>query len=323
VSKLVDPKIFNLPKNTIIDINRELDMKRLGILGCASVDSIIYMENFPQPIPQTLIADRFHETVGSTGSGKALNLSKLGFEIDFHALIGDDYYGHKIIDFLSAQNRLNFLYNFDEKATQRHCNIMNQAGQRISIFAQESSYNLVGSLDEVEDIIKNSDSVILNIGAYCKDYIPLIKKHNKEIWCDLHDYDGKNPYHQEFIESADYLFMSSDNCPEYKEVMNRLLKYSKKFLVCTHGKDGATLLTANGEFMDFSIIDKYEMIDTNGAGDSFMSGFMFGYLKGYSLEESMKLATVSGGLCINSKELVNSKLSEKLLIDEYKQYFTL
>jgi acarbose 7IV-phosphotransferase len=296
-------------------------MKRIAVLGCASVDSIMYMKDFPQPMPQTLIADRFHETVGSTGSGKALNLSKLGFNIDFHALVGDDYYGHKIIDFLGCQDKLNFLYNFDKKATQRHCNIMNQAGQRISIFVQESSHNLVDSLDEVEEVIKNSDTVILNIGGYCKDYIPLIKKHNKEIWCDLHDYDGMNPYHKEFIESADYLFMSSDNCPQYKNVMKKLLKYSSKFVICTHGKEGATLLTDDGKFIDFPIIDKYKMIDTNGAGDSFMSGFMFGYLKGYSLEESMKLATVNGGLCINSKELVNEELSAKLLVSEYNKRY--
>ena len=294
---------------------------KINVLGCASVDSIMYMNNFPQPIPQTLIADRFYETVGSTGSGKALNLSKLGFDIDFHALIGDDYYGHKIIDFLNKQKNLKFLYDFDVKPTQRHCNIMDSNGQRISIFAQESSDTLVGRLDKVEEIIKNSDTVILNIEAYCKDYIPLIKKHKKEIWCDLHDYDGTNPYHKEFIENADYLFMSSDNCPKYKDVMLKFLEQNKRIIVCTHGKNGSTLLTVDGEFLDFSIIDRYEMIDTNGAGDSFMSGFMFGYLNGYSLIDSMKLATINGGLCVNSPELVNQRLTPELLLSEFEKYF--
>jgi sugar/nucleoside kinase (ribokinase family) len=37
-------------------------------------------------------------------------------------------------------------------------------------------------------------------------------------------------------------------------------------------------------------------VDTVGAGDSFDSGFLYGYLNGWSLEKTLQLACVCGGL---------------------------
>jgi sugar/nucleoside kinase (ribokinase family) len=39
-----------------------------------------------------------------------------------------------------------------------------------------------------------------------------------------------------------------------------------------------------------------QVVDTVGAGDSFDSGFLYGYLNGWSLEKSLRLACVCGGL---------------------------
>ena len=52
-----------------------------------------------------------------------------------------------------------------------------------------------------------------------------------------------------------------------------------------------------------------------------MSGFMYGYLKGFDIMHCMQLATVNGGLCINSLELVNEKLSPEFLSTEYAMFY--
>ena len=39
-----------------------------------------------------------------------------------------------------------------------------------------------------------------------------------------------------------------------------------------------------------------KVVDTVGAGDSFDEGFMYGYLNGWALEKSLRLACVFGAL---------------------------
>ena len=44
-------------------------MKRVLVLGGVSYNTMIYVERFPQPEPQTVFSRRLHDTVGSTGTG--------------------------------------------------------------------------------------------------------------------------------------------------------------------------------------------------------------------------------------------------------------
>ena len=85
--------------------------------------------------------------------------------------------------------------------------------------------------------------IILNIVSYTKKLIPLFKQSQKPIWTDLHDYNGKDLYHQDYIDAADYIFMSSDNLDNYRAVMEKTIRRGKKLVICTHGKGGSTALT--------------------------------------------------------------------------------
>ena len=52
-------------------------MTRALILGGVSWNTMLYMDEFPEPVPHTAFASGIYETVGSSGAGKALNLRQL------------------------------------------------------------------------------------------------------------------------------------------------------------------------------------------------------------------------------------------------------
>jgi len=291
-------------------------MKKVFVAGGVSYNSIIRLEQFPEPLAQTIKDCSFNETVGSTGIGKALNLHKLGFATTLHGFIGNDIYGEKIIEYLSKGN-INFIFDFDDSGTERHVNLMDRNGDRISIFVNKASHDPDLDVAKFDDYIKESDFVILNIVNYVRRLIPICKKYNKEIWTDLHDYDGNNQYHEDFINSADYIFMSSINLENYQQTMVEFHEMGKKLVVCTHGNKGATSLTNDGRWIETPIVGKYKMVDTNGAGDSFFSGFLYGYSKGYPVEKCMQLGAICGGLSITAEELFYSELSAALLEKEF------
>ncbi|KUP06212.1 kinase [Bacillus coahuilensis p1.1.43] len=296
-------------------------MKKILVIGGTTYDSIITLEHLPEPKSQTIHYAPFHETIGSTGAGKALNLAKLNVQTTLHSIIGKDDYGEKIIQYLEGGN-VDFVYDFDPKGTERHVNIMNQQGDRISIFVSNSSEELPLNMNRLEELIEDCDLIVLNIISYTKQLIPLIKKHKKPVWTDLHDYDVGNPYHQDYIEIADYIFLSSDQLNEYKPIMEKWISEGKQLVVCTHGKKGATALTQDRKWVEMPIISSYPFVDANGAGDSFFSGFLYGYLHGNTTEESLRFATICGGLCVTSKELVMSELSEETIQVEFKKHYT-
>lgn len=297
--------------------------KRILVLGGLSYNLMVMLESFPQPHPQTIFSHSYHEMIGSTGAGKALNLQKLGFDVTLHALIGQDEYGEKLKQTL-AQTEINFVYDIDPKGTKRHLNLMDAVGGRISIFLESGTFKPNLDLTRLSTLIANCDLIVLNIINHNRQLIPIIQQHNKPIWCDIHDYDGKNPYHQDFIEAADVLFMSSDNMPNYEPFMQEQAK-QKQLVVCTHGKEGATAVLHDPlpRTIHIPAITDYQLVDSNGAGDAFFSGLLLGYAQNKSLKESLQYGTIVGGMCISVPQMAHPDLSAINLQTHYQKQFGL
>jgi acarbose 7IV-phosphotransferase len=287
-------------------------MKKVFIIGGTTFDQIVYLNELPGNNSQTIHEAPFQETIGSTGTGKALNLTKLGVENTLYSVFGDDYFGQKIIQNLT-ENKVNFFYDFDPNGTERHINLMDSDGKRISMFITQSSEILDKNILKIINSIKWADIIVLNIINYCRSIIPIIVKYKKPVWTDLHDYDGVNSYHNDFIDGSQYIHFSSDNLPNYFEVMERFIADGKELVICTHGKEGSTLLTKEGKRIDQNAILSYPMVDSNGAGDSFFSGFLYGWIREETLERCMQMGAICAGLCIGSSYLASEFLNSDFL----------
>lgn len=287
-------------------------MDKVFIIGGTTYDHIVHLPTLPPAVPHTIHQAVFHEATGSTGSGKALAFKKLGVESSLYSLLGDDVYGRQIIQHLKDEG-VAFYYDFDPAGTERHINLMDAEGGRISIFVTQSSEKPPMNLHLIEDQILQSDLLVLNIIAYCKVLAPMAKASGKPVWTDLHDYTDHNPYHEPFIEASDVIFLSSDNLPDYRRTMQELMNRGKQLVVCTHGKNGSTALTSAGEWIEQQAYNLVPMVDANGAGDNFFAGFLWAFLQKKPFGECMKYGSVCGALCVGSKQLVHEELSvEKL-----------
>lgn len=296
-------------------------MKDVLVLGGVSYNTMIYTDEFPQARSHTVYPRRFYETVGSTGAGKALNLCRLDFAVTLFGLVGEDEFAPRVIRPLTAAG-IHFIHGLDPAGTKRHVNLMNAEGGRISIFIVPGTYEVAVDWAALEPVIARCDFVALNILNFCRSAIPLLRQHGKEIWVDLHDYDGRNPHHHDFIHAADVLLFSSDQIPDYRPFMQDCVAQGKEIVICTHGRQGATALTRDGQWLETPIIDAYQRHDTNGAGDAFFSGVLYGRAQGYDWPRCLRLGAVVSGLCITSAELAYEELSAELVEAEYGRYFS-
>ncbi|MGL4624040.1 MAG: carbohydrate kinase family protein [Culicoidibacterales bacterium] len=293
-------------------------MAQVFIIGGVSWDTIVYVSEFPQPVAQTLFASG-QETLGSTGAGKALALTKLAIPTTLQAVLGNDEWGRKIENSL-AQQGVNAYFDYDATGTERHVNLMNQHGERISLFTHASASEIAVQPVQFKELLREATHIVLNIMAYTKALIPQLQASGKPIWTDLHDYQAGNAYHEAFISAANYIFVSSDRLPNYREYMQQWIQDGKKLVVCTHGANGATAIDEEGNWYEQAVITT-EIVDTNGAGDSFFAGFFSAYLAGKDIATSLQYGTICGALAVSSSNLTANDLSAERLEQHWQQHF--
>jgi sugar/nucleoside kinase (ribokinase family) len=83
------------------------------------------------------------------------------------------------------------------------------------------------------------------------------------------------------------------------------LKVKVETLAIKMGAEGALGISQNQKVRAASI--PVHVVDTVGAGDSFDAGFLFGHLKGWSLEKSLRFACVCGALSTQKAGGVNGQ----------------
>lgn len=284
---------------------------KVFIAGGVSLDTIIHLERFPEPRQATVFARESYEAAGATSTGKALNLAALGHHVTLAAQLGPDRFGDALRDrFREAKVAL---HELPDVRTERHTNLMNPAGERISIFAVQRTFAPEVQPQDFEAAVAGADIVILDIVNWSRQLIPLIKAHGKPVWCDLHDYDGVNVYHQDYLEAADYVFGSAEALPDPDRFGAALIAQGKQLVVLTRGVEGAVALSAAGERFAGPSVGALGMEDTNGAGDAFMAGYLHGHLQGQEIAVCLELASLTAALCVASRELVHKELAPERL----------
>jgi sugar/nucleoside kinase (ribokinase family) len=290
------------------------------VLGGASWDTLVRLDRFPEPRSQTVFGRGSREAIGATGAGKALNLRGLGMAVTFHAMLGEDQAGARIREALDRAG-IAFLSDPDPAGTERHVNLMDADGGRISIYVSYPTPEPKVDEARLLQLFPGQDAVALNISNYCRRLIPALREAGRPLWVDVHDWNGSDAYHRDFAEAADFLFLSSDAMPDHRPFMERMIAGGKSLVVCTHGRHGSTALTREGTWIETPIAPGFDLRDSNGAGDAFFSGVLHGWGLGCGWQVALRLGTLAAGLCVASDDMIHPELGPARLAAEYRRVY--
>lgn len=117
------------------------------------------------------------------------------------------------------------------------------------------------------------------------------------------------PNNHELEEMFDVKLESMDDIAAYGK---KLQEMGAKNVLVSMGKGGALLITEDKEVL-ISNVPNGKVINSVGAGDSMVAGFISGYTNSNSYEEALRLGSASGSATAFSSDLANKDLIDKLI----------
>jgi acarbose 7IV-phosphotransferase len=274
---------------------------RVVVFGAASWNTMIRVDRFPEATPGSHFPPGWHETVGSSGAGKALNLARLGVPVTLHCLLGDDEPGQRIRSALEDAG-VTVDAIVDATGTARHVNLMDPHGQRISFLLHTGDPTARYDLGHVEELVAAADHVLVAIVDQARVVLPIARRLGRPTWTDLHATTGDREWDRDF-EQADHVFLSGEQLADPRPFMRRLHDAGRDLVVCTRGADGAIALTGDGRWLEMAAEPVSRIVDTNGAGDAFLAGTVAGKLLGLPIEQSLRNGARAAARAIQSLDL--------------------
>ncbi len=276
-----------------------------------------------------------HKKIGGAPLNVALRMNALGVTTSMISRIGNDEAGNEILSFLKEKNVSSEFIQKDENYKTGVVNVMiNEKGNASYDIMYPSSWDKVMLIDTIIREVSESDAFIFG-SLICRDEISrstlmtLLEKAKFKVL----DANLRAPYYTtevllELMSKADFIKLNDEELWEvsrnlkspynsFEQNIKFIAEKTKTSKICiTKGAFGAVLYYEGKYYYNSGYF--IQVVDTVGAGDSFLATLISRLLKGKSPQKSLNYACAVGAL-VAGQEGANPKLSN----DEIKKYMML
>ncbi|WP_454041889.1 carbohydrate kinase family protein [Cellulosimicrobium sp. Marseille-Q8652] len=280
------------------------DREGVFVAGPASWNRIVQLDALPDPSPHTVFARAAYDTVGGTSAGKALNLAALGRPVVLRTVLGADADAAHVRSALEAAGVRVLAETSPDGRTESHLNLMDRDGGRVSVYLRAPGEVPASGAgwDAAVAALDAARAVVVDLAVPALPVLDVAVARGRDVWVDLHDYDGTADFHRAWVDAGTHVFLSSDRLPDHRAFMAGRLDAGARLVVCTHGARGATALTGAG-FVDVPARAVADVVDTNGAGDAFFAGFLDAHLRGEAVDPAMRAGAAHAARVVRSPGL--------------------
>jgi fructokinase len=268
-----------------------------------------------------------HKKIGGAPLNVALRLQSLENKVAMITRIGEDSEGKEIKDFIKERGVATENIQIDtELKTGEVAVILDSKGSASYTINFPRAWDAIKFTENAKEITKNSDAFIFGSlvarNEVSRDTLyQLLKFANYKIF----DINLRAPHYtmevlNDLMNEADFIKFNDDEIFEIAKALHtktKSLEETIKFIasvtntksICvTKGGDGAILYYQNTFYKNNGY--KVEVVDTVGAGDSFLASLTDKLLKGASPQESIDFACAMGAL-VASREGANPEITKE------------
>lgn len=280
------------------------------VIGSINYDYILKIKSMPK-VGETIVAYDYAFTLGGKGANQAVQCAKLGIKTYMLGMVGDDYMGKFCIEELKRYGVditnvkiINEITGFSVANSLPDGNVLPTIVHG-SNFKVNKEY-----IDSLKDIIINSKVVILQMEIPI-DIIEYIIElcDNKNIKVILNTAPANN-IRVEYLQKCDFIIANELEAEFYTNIHINDIDSAKKSIakfykdintncIFTLGKKGC-IICFQGEINFFPSVD-VKAVETNGAGDSFIGGFVSSfYIFNYDIKQSVDFAQICSAITIQN-----------------------
>jgi sugar/nucleoside kinase (ribokinase family) len=272
-------------------------------LGCATVDDLLYVEQFPAPDVKTRVMRSERQGGGLTATA-LMAASRLGARCAYAAVLGHDEYSQFVAQNLRRENvDLSHVVWSDEARPIHSTIVVDTQHHTRNIFFDISG--TVGAHDELphEDVIRAARVLFLDHYGTTGGIraARIARAAGNSVVADL---ERENvPRFDELLELVDHLIVSqtfairftSTGCAS--EAALALWTKKREVVIVTGGAEGCwSLHTQNPSEPKHHAAFTVETVDTTGCGDVFHGAYAAALARGCDLDERVRFASAAAAL---------------------------
>lgn len=302
-------------------------MKNILVIGSLNMDFVIEVDKMPQK-GETLIGKNFTLIPGGKGANQAYAIGKLGSNVSMLGAIGDDEYGHKLLDNLNSVNvntqYIQVLKNVPtgcafvtvEKTGENHIVVISGANAKITEYMIQDCISLIEKADIVVlqleiplEIVTLAAEIAHQKGKLVVlDPAPAVPNLSEKL---LSFVDILKPNETEIQILTGKKIVSDEDLLEAAKI---LLTKGVKNVIVTLGNNGSLLV--NTQKTEHFPALPVNAIDTTAAGDSFTAALTTSLLEGTSIEDAIKFGHIVSSIVVTKKGAQTS-IPDKLEVTEF------
>lgn len=275
---------------------------KIMCVGQSAYDVTLPLDHYPVENKKVRLKNKV-ECGGGSASNCAYLLSKWGMNTYFAGIIGNDYYGEKIVkEYEQVGVNTKYLQVSDKFSTTSSYIIANTStGTRTILTSRDKDIKM-----EPVDIDDEFDFILFD--GYEKDFsLELINKNPKAV--TVLDAGSLKEATLELAKIVDYVVCSHDFAEELSKVKitydnfdsiveayQSIKKIIKGEVIITLEEVGC-FTCINGLYKIIPSI-KTTAVDSTGAGDIFHGAFVYSLANNFDIEKTMRFSNITGALSV-------------------------
>lgn len=308
-------------------------MKKVLTTGYPSMDRIVKLDKSPRVGHTSIVLNQ--ESNDIFYGGCALNISvilgKLNVSNAPIIRVGKDYDEIKLGEYLEKHNiDQSGIMRVDDKITSFSYLLQTVDGDHVTLF-HPGAHSEENFVNYNEKLFQDARMVVMTINSKSDndETLKLVKKYDIPLAFGMKlDETG---YSDDILEKV-FTSMEIMFANEYEtDVLLRkfnikgikgFFDFPKlKIFVVTKGSEGSTIYTKDGQIIEVPVVKPKRVLDTAGAGDAYIAGFLYGYLNNLTVEQSGRIGSTVSSFIIEEVGCTTNSPTLKQLKERYNKNF--